>query len=246
MQGVGHPETPCGGFMSTQNNRDLSQDTSLHVFDELSRHLRSAGIAVPSYHRHNLTQFISLPADRKQSIVEHFNSYLDMVRAIRVEPGSTVLTTAQERLLVRKSAERFGLKLTDAAENTVEAGYLIEIYNAQNVQLYRNFEFFRHSGYSLLDVVTTEWYHLYQRPQKVTEALIEAAREVFTHGKAIVPNVPEHILRETRSDAQRAFLINVKSISPLFAQSGKVEAILTKIQAQLIAEGQDADRIGIA
>jgi hypothetical protein len=222
-------------------------EPAVDVFRLLSKHLETAAISVRPFSEGSLKLFETMPREKQAAILEHFKNYMDIISSEQVHPDRTKLTTLQERSLVRRSLSHFGLSHTTGSEETVESGYLIEVYNNQNVQLYRNLEFFRHSGYSLMDVVTTEWFKLYQRPQRVTEDLLESAKQVFIHNQPVFPKVPIHILREVYSKSRRAFLMDVKSIFPLVdVKTGQCTAILTKIKAELIAEGSDYDKIGIA
>lgn len=233
--------------MSLHHANTAGRQIAANIFQDLSHLLHSSGIPVEAYRPHSLEQFEKLPSERQLAILEQFSLYVATVKGTILDPQRHDLTLEQEKAILAKNLKRLGLKHSEGSEESIEIGHIIEIYDSHSVQLYRNFEFFRHSSYSLMDLVTTEWFRLYQRPQKITDALIESARQVFIQGKAIVPDVPSHILREIYSGARRAFLMNVKAIFPLLDEkTGECRAILTKIKADLIAEGADSDKIGIA
>ncbi|HEX4924441.1 MAG TPA: hypothetical protein VFV50_10155 [Bdellovibrionales bacterium] len=233
--------------MSSVSLANQKSEVAANIFSDLSRVLNSTGIPAQPFHPRNLETFASLPSERQEAIVAHFEAYLETVKTAILDPRKQDLTLEQEKALLAKTLKRLGLRHSEGSEEMLETGHIIEVYDQHSVQLYRNFEFFRHSSYSLMDVVTTEWFRLYQRPQKITDALIECARQVFIHGKPVVPEVSEHILREIYSGARKAYLLKVKAIYPLFEEkTGACTAILTKIKAELIAEDSDADRIGIA
>jgi hypothetical protein len=220
---------------------------AVNIFSHLSNLLSKYDINVLPQADAGQEAFLALPVEKQLEVVSKYESYIELIKNDLNEDG-TPLSREQEKTLVRKSLDRYKLKHTQGSEEAIETGFLIEIYDREAIQLYRNLEFFRHSGYSLLELASIEWFKLYHRPQQVTDSLLqEIGQKVFVEGVSIRPNVPAHILRETRSSRKKAFLVKVDSIYPLRdTVTNEVTAMLTKIKAELIAEGDEADKIGIA
>ena len=117
------------------------------------------------------------------------------------------------------------LDLTTDEENftKIASGDIVEVYNLDFIQIYRNFEFMKLSSYSLLDVAGNEFYRLYERSSLVNDQLFSAARQVAADPKAPLDArilVPTHPLREKFSPKRREFFVTFKYILPVFVASG--------------------------
>lgn len=123
---------------------------------------------------------------------------------------------------------RRGLALLDLTTDEdnftkIESGDIVEVYNLDFIQIYRNFEFMRHSSYSLLDVAGNEFYRLYERSTLVNDQIFSAARQVSADPKTPIDAraiVPTHPLRERFSPKRREFFLTFKHIVPVYAASG--------------------------
>ena len=95
-----------------------------------------------------------------------------------------------------------------------------------------------------MDVVTNEWYTLYERPKQIVESMIKFSTDVLITGSGMVPYmIPDHLLRERYLNAKKAFKINCKYICPLIDSEGNSVAVLTTMTAKLVSEGEDSVKI---
>lgn len=144
---------------------------------------------------------------------------------------------------VQRALWKYGLFARDAFSNYIESGDIVEIYNRDNVQIYRNFEFLKHCSYSLMDIITREWVELYERPQVVQEHLFYVTEKVFKQEVVVKPDLLPHIMREKASDQGRCFETELKWFIPLFSTQGRCEAFLATIKAELIDSVRDSDSV---
>jgi hypothetical protein len=218
----------------------------LKVVNNIREIGQSKNIPIKTYTDTSLAQFLSLPEEKQARLTTAMEEYLAVLTAMPVKGEAPKVSSIQEEVkYLRAAMKRLGLTSNENIEEYIEAGDVIEIYNEQWVQLYRNFEFFRHCSYTLLDLLCNEWYVLYERPKQVIDEMVKCSTDVLNNGTGTVPfRGGDHILRERYLNAKRAFKIKLKYISPLLDEkTGKPAAVLTTLKADLLLEGDDVSKV---
>jgi hypothetical protein len=220
--------------------------TLCNDLDYLKDILQKRKINIPSTSELGVKQFLSLPIQVQNRITKNIQDYVEIIMETEPDLSNEKSPLETELKCLEGALTRFGLKPLDDISSYLTKGDVIEIYNKEGVQLYRNFEFFKNCSYSLMDVITNEWFILYERPQQSINAMFGQAALVVEQGKQTIPwVVPEHIMKERYLNAKRAFKIKCKYISPLTDKTGKSVAVLTTMQAELISEGDEVTKINM-
>lgn len=129
--------------------------------------------------------------------------------------------------------------------------HLIELYNQDMIQIYRSVNFLDLSSYSILDLMTNEWYVLWDRPKVVTDRLLKIA-ERFSSTYVAVQEFPieRHLLREvldtglTEPFVPRATLVDFKHIGTLTSTTyGSPQGFICTSKGRIMAIGEDAEGI---
>lgn len=220
--------------------------TKLNILSSL---LSKNGVIVQASSEHGEQSFLKLSLPNQEMIYKHVCDYLEIVSAIPdiTESPTQYPTYNKEIKCLDMALKKFNLTPKDDCQQYLTKGDIVEIYSAEGVQLYRNFEFFKNCSYSLMDVITNEWFVLYERPQQIIDTMINICSQVLKSGKETVQYaVPEHILRERYLNAKRAFKIVSKYISPLVDSNGQTTAVLTVLTvltADLISTGDETLKI---
>lgn len=123
--------------------------------------------------------------------------------------------------------------------NEIRPGDIIEIANAEYVQIYRSYSYFAVCNYSLVELSAYPWYELYERSANVTKLLVDAAEGVFTGkvSRVSFEHVPEYTIRELMTEERSAFLLKerfgVRLVSPV---TGENYALSVKSVKQLATD----------
>ena len=144
-----------------------------------------------------------------------------------------VLSANKELACLQRAIWKYGLRAKYELSDYISEGDVIEVYTAENVQIYRNLAFFNLCSYSLMDVMTKEWYELYERPEFVTELLIKQIGELLQSGEPFYPKIPVHLMTEKVSKEKRAFTTSFKYFLPLHDLKGDCTAFIVVIRAEL-------------
>lgn len=124
-----------------------------------------------------------------------------------------------------------------------DKGDIIEIYNPEGVQIYRNFEFFKHVSYSFTELFANEWHVLYERPAFVIEKLIETHQKVKLGEISTTTEygIADHIVKERYLQNRKVFKVKMKFVSPLRDKStGLAHHTISTMSSELYVEGNDS------
>lgn len=131
-----------------------------------------------------------------------------------------VKTTGDDKYFLKMCADRLGLIFDKTAYDEIRSGDVIEIYNTDLIQVFRNFEFFDVCSYTLLDLLTNEFYELYERGQLINQGLFSAISTLSSRPynmEAIdLTNLPQHLLQEKFSVDQLRSLVQFKKMYPVY------------------------------
>lgn len=181
---------------------------------------------IPAVSSRSLKQLIQLAEEKKSSILKDFNTFLAMEELSSPNFNEKQLLMSFLEETNQYVDEEFWKKYT---EDTV-----VEIYSNEMVQTFRSFNFFKYTGYSLLDLSTFDWQILFERPKWVVNQMqsyvVKALQGI--EGSLSV-DIPEHILKQNYSsgltDELRVHVCMVK-----FDQIATVRDSLTSAPKGLI------------
>lgn len=124
----------------------------------------------------------------------------------------------------------------------VGPGELIEGYNMQRFQIFRNLRYMEMINYSLIEVLAYEWPLLYDRSGAITEKIISYCDEVLWAANKTIPfDIPNHFIRETRSQQQKYFEIGFNHISPLFSGPNQPAGLIGSFNARTMSLEKGAE-----
>jgi hypothetical protein len=103
-------------------------------------------------------------------------------------------------------------------------GDIIEIYDADHIQIFRSFNFFSLVSYSLDEIHNYEWFELYNRDEEIMKTMIAELTNLVASGKKtlMVSPFPPHVVAEKFSPRKKANEVAFKCFSPLFKPDGSV------------------------
>lgn len=123
----------------------------------------------------------------------------------------------------------------EAIDNFV-SGDLVEGYDLNRMQIFRNLQFMEYSNYSLLEIVTMEWPRLFERSNAITDRMITYCDEkLWMRNRTINFDIPTHYMRELQTDERQMYQISFRHLSPLYSGPERPFGILGTCQCRPIA-----------
>ncbi|HWU44755.1 MAG TPA: hypothetical protein VN132_14990, partial [Bdellovibrio sp.] len=121
-----------------------------------------------------LPYFSKLPTELKQKVVDHLQFYHDLC----VEQVSEGYSIKDSPSFVWRALNKLGLVPRSDLFSHLTNEHIVEIYSAENVQLFRNFKFFEFCSYSLEELLTIEWWGLFERDAQITQKIFDYSMRV--------------------------------------------------------------------
>lgn len=234
-----------------ENQLTVEEVLILSDLEKLSQIVIQRGYPCRAYSPKSLITLSQLTLDRKQLLAQQIQNVLKIVASA---PETEISDQEHpEKKLVEQALEMNGLELRDDYWNLLEKDDVIELYNTENIQLFRTFNFFKISSYSLLDLLTNEWYHLWERPSFILDELIKVSVDMF-QGKTLKPTlvaVSRHILKEIYNDSSIHFknssvLVEPGYICPLYGKNSKdIKGFIFSLRGIVMGYDEEANKIAL-
>lgn len=185
--------------------------------------LSAENFKTKAYRDEKLPHFSVLSTAKKIEVINHLEVYYNLC-AEHLGEGQALRDS--KRFTWRALVKMNLTPLSDLL-NRITAGDIVEIYSCDNIQLFRNLEFFDVCSYSLEELFCVEWYRLFRRDQQITDLLGQKVQELleYKYPEGIVGPLPEHIVTETFSDEKFQSNFFMKVLAPLY-QNKRIAAFI--------------------
>lgn len=145
---------------------------------------------------------------------------------------------------LKYSCTRLAIRPSRRFLETVTEEDLIEIYNPEGVQVYRNFRFFEISGYSLLDLLTNDWSTLYERSTSIEAHMQKAVMRVFQDQEDFFQaEVPTHLMRERFSTHRQINTLEFRYVGATYSDQDQINGLICSSRSALFQNPEEAENI---
>ena len=179
-----------------------------------------------------LPHFSKLATEQITKVVEHLQFFHDLC----IEHVSEGYSIKDSPSFVWRAFRRLGLTPRSDLFSQLTDEHIVEIYSNENVQLFRNFKFFEFCSYSLEELLTIEWWGLFDRDSKLTTKMYEYAAQIFNGElhENVKPALESHFVRELASQDKLAMEYSLDLVGPLY-RNKRPEALIILERAKLVS-----------
>ncbi|WP_374073932.1 hypothetical protein [Bdellovibrio bacteriovorus] len=188
---------------------------------------------VRPYNQESLPFFRQLSVEEQLRSVTNLQNYISICHTVHQEGGKL----EDASLFVRKALQFYGYKYDEAPLKDLADEYLTEFYSlSTHIQLFRTISYFEYASYTIEDIYSRPWIHLYDRDPVVSEKLVNLLMP-FTQGskETVYVDVQEHLLIEKASLERLAVNVKVLYIVPLLKED-KTDAYLVVARCHPLLE----------
>ncbi len=113
---------------------------------------------------------------------------------------------------------------------------VIEIYDLQGLQIWRNFNFMRVCSYTLEEIYSIEWFKRYKRDEKYTEECVKNVTSLLSGETSEVykPDMSLQVMEETCSQDRLMIRASYDLLSRLKNRDGELAAWLVATSAEVV------------
>jgi hypothetical protein len=148
-------------YSSSQKNTEFD-DRFKKLTSTISRFLAHEGVFLAAY-TEGLPHFSMLSMNEKKSVTDHLQFYHDLCSE-QINEGYTLKDNPS---FAWRAMSKLGLTPRSDLFSHLTNEHIVQIYSANNVQLFSNFRFFEICSYTLEELFSLEWWVLYERDPKI-------------------------------------------------------------------------------
>ncbi len=209
----------------------LIQTYLKYSLEKLAAELTDKDIFVKTLSLASWEHFISLPVPLQTKISSRLVSYCEVVAEI-IEKE---IDLNNNKDILRYFLFKRGLSLSEEFYMTLEDADVVEIYDLEFTQVFRNFKVLELTDYDLLEIETRPWMELFGRHESVTAQLVEASIKILKPTPGVHKlKVDSHIMQELLTKKRKLFQIQHRFAAPIYYHENCVGLICTQ-SADLVA-----------
>ncbi|XGC81919.1 hypothetical protein ACES2L_05415 [Bdellovibrio bacteriovorus] len=174
--------------------------------------------------------FSKLTAEKKLNVLQQVRFYQELCQS-HISEGYKI---SDNLSFTWRAFRKLGLTPSSDLFNYVEKEDIVEIYSKDQIQLFRNFNFFDCCSYTLEELHTLEWWTLFARDAQYNQMILDEALKAISGDvhDAFVPNVPWHPVRESRSADKLTMHMGIRRMAPVY-KNKRVEGLIVLERATL-------------
>lgn len=154
----------------------------------------------------------SLTDDQRMGVVKSLSQFSQIIRMAYAER----IPLNDDVRILEYWLEKMQFRIDFPAEQYIDYGNIVEVYDLDFIQLYRNHEFYKFCTYDPLTLATTPFPQLFKRDESINQILFNLIERCLK-GKKIIPmDDPIHQMYESFSRDSRVYQIDHKYIAPVF------------------------------
>ncbi len=200
---------------------------------QLNKALKQYGFTPRQFLDPTLTQLKHIDSAKLQLALQNLQVFKKILA--HAEMGQMELWETSN--LLELTFSELKLTYSDDFVTTIEHDDIVDGYDLNNCQIFRNFRFMEICSYDLHDIVTYDWPTLFERSQMITSKIMEKVEEVVRTGRTVsLEDVPAHYMKERHSQDGSVFRVKFRHMGPIFAKAGVPAGFLASSKAEIIDE----------
>ena len=223
-------------------------EKTLELLNELSDIGKIKNVIFKTHSEKSLRDFINLEEKKRVQIYLHLNDYLNSLRSVETfKNQDDELTREDELECLEHALNTFKLKSLGEDTNFIEENDIIEIYNNQGIQIWRNFELLKLSPYDLLTLLMYEWYVLYERSKIINQKIMDRIQYLISlnNSSATPMQIEKHTMKAKSAEEELVVSINLKYFKPLFSKINgeRMGFLVTTKSSPFVLRGEDSEKV---
>lgn len=219
-------------------SQDQSNLELAHLIARFTTSINQAvGTSLKPWTPQSLLKLQNMPQEACKMIQGQIQFYMDLANSSDIEIGEDgeMTEVEMEQKLLEVCSKKLGIVFNPEVYDRLTQDKIIEIYNQDMIQIYRSLSFFNLCSYSLSELLTNEFYELYERSLQVNSLLMESAQKLINREYSLAPislkHIPQHVMREKFSEEKTAFFVQFEEAYPIYTWSREFYGYLLVLKA---------------
>lgn len=198
------------------------------LLEDFCKMVHAEGIQLTPYEGTGPGHFSRLPEDKQFGLLALFRKYVELCSEVIAEGTSL----RDDRVLVWRMMQKLKLHPPSDLMEQIRDDEVIEIYNSDFVQVFRNMRFFEICSYSLDDLLCRPFWELVNREDSVTALVVKEATVLLNGSVAGLYyfDIPEHSLFEIDSPGRNVMIVQQRVGATLRDLAGAPAALIATLR----------------
>ncbi len=214
------------------------------VLNQMAQIFLKNGRSVVTFHDKSLKVFSKLSVEMQKKVSTDARVYLEtleLFEKIESETKATDLAINQGyQMLLWAALKYFGLRPTSDLFGYLTEDKIVEVYDAQGLQIWRNFNFFSVCGYSLEEMFCYTWMERYERNDEVMLQIGALMSRLVSGDRETIHCGIHNQLRELKSSEKLIIDAHHEFISPLYNSYNAYSGFVVISSAKLFTGANQA------
>ncbi len=206
-------------------------ETAVYYLEQLRLLDIFQNLVLKTFSFESLESFKKAPVHTQIKVADKLTRYFFLMQVLETNPEALRSTQS----LLKYLSQKWKIKFQPGFIESVQQDDIVEIYDADFCQVFRNHRFLEACSYDLLRVEIEEWPQLFERSPTVTGQLIQEAQYLLMESQELYfSKTGPHLMKERNSEAKKVFEIQVKSGSTVFSEEGERIGFVCSQSAKLL------------
>ncbi|KYG63054.1 hypothetical protein AZI86_15145 [Bdellovibrio bacteriovorus] len=190
--------------------------------EELASFLEKEGVVVRPYSDPQMFYFRKMSDEQQRETISGLKHFLSAVKRVLLQGKS--LKDAE--FFVKTALNYFGVEPHPEFQlRAYDIDVVVEFYSLKGLQLFRTFNYFELTSYTLEDIYCRPWHDLYERPEDFSENMFGQIEKMVSEGNAKESLLfGSHTIKERLSLERLEIFCDGMHVAPL-VRGGKIVAI---------------------
>ncbi|MGE3260908.1 MAG: hypothetical protein AB7K68_03920 [Bacteriovoracia bacterium] len=204
----------------------------LALVNQFQHFLLRNGINRRTFSAGGLEHFRLLPIADKEKYFRQLRDYFLICQDLEEE---SIDALRNPRQALRSIAFRFRVSIPEEFINQLTGEEIVEIFDFEGTQLFRNLTFFDISDYTIDDFFGRSWDYLYERSKSVTNIILDHVEKVAKMKTCLPLEGPEHYMRERATENRKIVKVTFGHIAPLLRDGQAIAWIASTTAKEVLA-----------
>ncbi len=229
--------------MSIESEAKISKSLDINIgqlFMSLYSLVKQHVSAPEELKKPDLEFLANLDIETKKIISGNATKYLEVITDIQ-DSGTDLNNTIQS---LWRIANKFQWRFNLDTLTKIKDSDVVEIYLPDNTQLFRSFNYFKKTSYSISELFSYPWFELIDHGPEVIEELGKMHTKIFVENAELSSEftIPSYIATEKFSVGRYKAKLISRAISPIRGRnSGKNEAALLVWDIKILSKNVSID-----
>lgn len=209
----------------SSSKNDLTEK-GIQLFTELSEQLKKLNITIHPFNDNEPYLFMNLHEDQINDLFISLQQTIENLElSVEKTKNQDNLNLNQLWSFLAENKLKYPIDLFDY----ITKGDIIEVYDNENKQVFRSYDFFRHCTYSLDELFSTPWPELYYRdPIHIAEYMRLLSTLIEKNSKEIltVTTVPPHWVSQLKTHRKTSHYLQTKIICLVYDAQDKIKGYI--------------------